>query len=174
MLKNESLEPGEADFSVHGDVARSLTRADLMVMVALVAISGVLLILWSHLGDELIPVNNGVAYDSKTYAQITREPLASLFGGLDIHRVQRVVPSLVVFLMLAPFGLHTSTTALLLGFQVLNYTLIALTAVLWWATARRRNWAAANQVKRRRFPRTSRTNLSQNPVPVPSFARLHS
>ncbi|HEX6485803.1 MAG TPA: hypothetical protein VF012_03765 [Nocardioidaceae bacterium] len=137
MLKNESLEPGEADFSVHGDVARSLTRADLMVMVVMVAISGVVLILWSHLGDELIPVNNGVAYDSKTYAQITREPLASLFGGLDIHRVQRVVPSLVVFLMLAPFGLHTSTTALLLGFQVLNYTLIALTGVLWWATARR-------------------------------------
>lgn len=122
---------------MHRGAARTLTRTDLQAMVGLVALSATVLIAWSHLGDELIPVNDGVAYDSTTYAQIVRDPWSSLFGGLDIHRVQRVVPSLVMFVLLAPFGLHTSTMALLIGFQVMNYALLALSSALWWAIARR-------------------------------------
>jgi hypothetical protein len=128
---------------MHTDTTRSLTtrslvRADLYVMAALVALAGTVMILWSHVGHEMIPVRAGIGYDGTVYSAVTRDPMGTFLGGtLDVHRVQRVVPSLIVYLMLRPFGLHTSNTAIVIGFQVMNYALMALAAWLWWQIARR-------------------------------------
>lgn len=119
---------------------RSLTGADLRRMVAAVLLAGLALVLWSHVGDELIPVKDGTGYDGSVYAEIVRDPVGSFTGDLrghwDTHRAQRVLPSLVVWGVLKPLGLHTSTTAIVLGFQVLNYLLLAASAALWWLVAR--------------------------------------
>lgn len=118
-----------------------MTGADLRRMVAAVLLAGIALVLWSHLGDELIPVNDGTGYDGMVYAEMVRDPVGSFTGDLrghwDTHRAQRVLPSLVMWGMLKPLGLHTSTTAIVLGFQVLNYLLLAGSAGLWWLVARR-------------------------------------
>lgn len=119
-------------------VSRSLTRIDLLAMLAIVATTGTVLILWSHLGSELIPIRGGIGYDGTTYARITRDPVGVVLGNqLDVHRVQRILPSLVVHLMLRPFGLQTSDMAIIVGFQIFNYALMMLAAAVWWLIARR-------------------------------------
>lgn len=119
-------------------VTRSLTRTDLLAMLAIIATTGTALILWARLGSELIPVRGGIGYDGATYASMTRDPVGVILGNqLDVHRVQRVLPSLAVHLMLRPFGLHTSNPAIVVGFQVFNYALMLLAAAIWWLMARR-------------------------------------
>lgn len=124
--------------NVHRDVRRSLRLSDLGLMLVLVAGFGTGFVLWSHLGHELIPVRDGIGYDGRTYAHITSDPVGTVLGNtLDVHRVQRVVPSLAVHLMLRPFGLQASPAAIVVGFQVLNYALMALASLLWWQITRR-------------------------------------
>lgn len=120
------------------DPAHSLRRLDLWLMIGLVALAGAVMILWSHLGSELIPVRKGIGYDGTVYSAITRHPIATVFGDqLDVHRVQRIVPSLVVFVMLKPLGLNTSNPAIVIAFQILNYLMMALSAFLLWQITRR-------------------------------------
>jgi hypothetical protein len=119
-------------------VTRSLTRTDLVAMLAIIASTGTALILWSHLGSELIPVKRGIGYDGVGYAKIVRDPVGVVLGNqLDVHRIQRILPSLVVHLMLRPFGLHTYNPGIVAGFQVLNLALMLLSAAVWWLIARR-------------------------------------
>lgn len=119
---------------------RTLVLLDLYAMVALVALAGTVMVLWSHVGHEMIPVRGGIGYDGTVYSAVTRDPMGTLFGGiLDVHRVQRVVPSLVVHAMLRPFGLQEDNAAIVLGFQAMNYALMAAAALVWWHVARRLN-----------------------------------
>ncbi len=131
--------PGEAVLTTdHRSRTGTLRASDLVWMLAIVATTGTALVLWSHLGSELIPVRDGIGYDGATYAKVVQDPSGVLLGHqLDVHRVQRVLPSLVVHLMLRPFGLHTSDAAIVVGFQILNYTLMALSTLFWWRIARR-------------------------------------
>lgn len=125
--------------------ARSLRLADLWAMLGIVGLGGVLMIAWSHLGHEITPIRNGIGYDGHTYAAIVRDPFGIIFGHrLDVHRVQRIVPSIVVYAMLRPFGLSTSNPAILVAFQVLNYVLMAASAFMWWQVTNRLrlSWAA--------------------------------
>lgn len=122
----------------HRAAPRSLTGTDLVIMLTLVATTGTVLVLWSHLGSELIPVRRGVGYDGAVYSSVTRDPIGTIFGHrLDVHRVQRIVPSLLVHVLLRPFGLQTSNPAIVVGFQLLNYGLMVLSAAVWWHIARR-------------------------------------
>jgi hypothetical protein len=119
---------------------RSLVLLDLSAMVALVALAGTVMILWAHVGHEMIPVREGIGYDGTTYSAMTRDPMKIVFGGiLDVHRIQRVVPSLVVYSVLRPFDLNESNPAIVIGFQVLNFALMAAAAYVWWLIARRLN-----------------------------------
>ncbi len=123
---------------------RSLVLLDLYAMVALVALAGTGMILWSHVGHEMIPVHGGIGYDGTLYSKITRDPMGTVFGGtLDVHRVQRVVPSLAVYAMLRPFHVHDANPAIVLGFQVMNYALMVASAFVWWLIARRLNLSRA-------------------------------
>jgi len=123
---------------------RSLVLLDLYAMVALVALAGTVMILWAQVGGEMIPIRDGIGYDGTTYSAMTRDPMKIVFGGiLDVHRVQRVVPSLVVFAVLWPFGLNESNPAIVLAFQVMNFALMAAAAYVWWLIARRLNLSRA-------------------------------
>jgi hypothetical protein len=121
-------------------VRGTLVRADLLAMLAIVAVTGTVLVLWSRLGNELIPVRGGIGYDGATYAAMVRDPMEIILNNrLDVHRVQRILPSVVVHGMLRPFELHRSYPAILLGFQIFNYALMLLSAFVWWRMAQRLN-----------------------------------
>ena len=74
--------------STHRRGTRSLSSSDLAGMLGIVVLAGTALVLWSQIGDERIPVRDGLGYDGITYARITRDPGGTVLGnGLDVHRI---------------------------------------------------------------------------------------
>lgn len=106
-------------------------------MVALVVLSGTALVVWSHYGNELFPVNRGTGHDGRGYAWMAQRGPSYVFGqNLDSHRIQRIVPSLVAFAVLKLLNVSPTFPTIILTFQMLNYAMIACSAVLWWQAAR--------------------------------------
>lgn len=119
------------------DVSGRVTSADLGGMAGLVALAGAVLVLWAHLGGELIPFKDGTGYDGYVYAAMAADPLSmDELKGFDTHRAQRVVPSLLAGLVLAPLRIEDWAPAVVLWFHVYDFVLIALATVLWWRTCR--------------------------------------
>jgi len=114
-----------------------LPGTDARLMAVLVLAAGIVMILWAQLGDELIPVEDGQGFDGLAYADITRDPGQILDDRLDAHRIQRVVPSLIAYVALRPLGLHTSTSAIIVCFQLLNLVFMIVCCYLWFSTARK-------------------------------------
>jgi hypothetical protein len=113
------------------------SRPTWIPMVAAVGVVGLIGIAWAQFGGELIPVRDGIGYDGASYAAITRQPMRILQGEVFDHHVQRALPSLLVHFALWPFGLAQSDPAIIVGFQVLNYLLIAFACPIWADIARR-------------------------------------
>jgi hypothetical protein len=108
------------------------------LMAAIVIASGAVMIAWSHLGDELIPVRRGLGYDGLNYADWVKDPANTIFAGnASHHRIQRIVPSLLVHGVLRPFGLHDSEPAIIVAFQLLNLSLLVLGCFVWMSISRR-------------------------------------
>lgn len=112
-------------------------------MVALVLGVGLVMCLWAWVGGERIDTNDGTGFDGKTYARIVAHPELVFDHGLDMHRIQRVAPSLLVYALLAPFGVNGNPVAVIAVFQVLNFLALALAALLWWKVARHLELARA-------------------------------
>ena len=93
--------------------------------------------LWAWLGGERINHNNGLGFDGSTYALITADPGVIWDGTLTGHRIQRILPSLAVYVVLTPWGLHTSGEAVIVTYQVLNLVALLASAWLWLLVCRR-------------------------------------
>lgn len=107
-------------------------QVDRHAMAALIVIAGVATILWAHLGKELIPVRGGLGYDGATYAGVVRNPSGWLLDAhISGHRVQRILPSLLIHLVLRPFGLQAVDTAIILAFQVYNFAMLVVGVYVW-------------------------------------------
>ena len=120
-----------------GDRAEdTATTRDLALMIAILAAAGLVAGLWAWWGGERIPTHNGLGFDGHTYGKIARDPSLIFEHRLDMHRIARVLPSVIAFLLIAPFGLPASNEAVVAAFQVLNYAALAVAALLWWQVAR--------------------------------------
>lgn len=106
-------------------------------MLAILAAAGLVACGWAWWGGERIPTNDGLGFDGLIYGRIVEEPGLIVHHGLDLHRIQRIVPSLMALALLAPFGLDDDHTAIVVVFQVLNYLALLLSCLLWWQIARR-------------------------------------
>lgn len=110
---------------------------DTVLMATVCVLAGVVAVTWGQAG-ELIAARDGIGYDGAVYAGVVRAPGEWLAEAtISHHRVQRVLPSLVVHLVLRPLGLHESTTAIIVAFQVLNFGMMAVGAAVWTSIARR-------------------------------------
>lgn len=107
-------------------------------MAGLVGGAAALMVLWAQFGGELIPVRDGVGYDGATYAGIVRNPEGWILNGeLDSHRIQRILPSLLLHAVLGLLGIEPNDTAIIWGFHILNTVLLIGSAYLWSGIARR-------------------------------------
>ncbi len=106
-------------------------------MVGLLALAGVALGTWAWLGDERIPTNNGAGFDGWFYWQVVKDPSLIVDHGLNLHRFQRIVPCLLVWALLRPFGLNTEIDAVVATFMGVNFVLLMVCSLLWWQVARR-------------------------------------
>jgi len=80
---------------------------------------------------ELIPVFNGLPYDSTVYAGITREFAACTYNiKLDTYYMQRLFPCAIVGGFAKLLHFNTDRTYLIDAFRLLNLTAINITAVL--------------------------------------------
>ena len=112
------------------------TRKDLIVMVSLLLGAGIVSCVWSWWGGERISINDGTGFDGEVYASIVQDPGVILDHGLTLHRIQRIVPALLAYVLLATFGLTSEPAAIVAAFQVMNYAALALACLLWWQVAR--------------------------------------
>lgn len=111
---------------------------DRHLMAALVVFAGLTAIVWAQTGGELIAARDGLGYDGSVYAGVVRNPSGWILDGqISAHRVQRVLPSLIVHGGLRPFDLQGSNPAIIVGFQVLNYSLMAVGAYVWSSISER-------------------------------------
>jgi hypothetical protein len=97
--------------------------------LALVLLYGVVQIAWG----ERIPVTDGLGtYDGRRYGEIAKELRREVLeDGLDLFRLQRILPSVLVHGALAAAGSDFSTGDVVLAFLVLNLIVQLGLVVVW-------------------------------------------
>jgi hypothetical protein len=102
--------------------------------LTVVFVYGLVQILWG----ERIPVTGGLGtYDGRRYGEIARDPRREIVEeGLDLFRLQRILPSVVVHLALRATGSSLDISAIVHAFLVLNWILQLLLVFVWRALAR--------------------------------------
>jgi hypothetical protein len=109
---------------------------------------------------EKIPVNHGFGWDGHFYGAVASNFPTRLFSeppgqGISSYYVQRILPSGVVYYGLRLFGVPTLTQTgdgwvpsenLIVGFEVYNLILLALTAWFWVKVLRRLELRAGGMV----------------------------
>lgn len=121
-----------------GNRVRDLFRShDALLMVVLVAALWTVQMVWAWYGGERIPVRDGAGFDGGDYAAITADPGMILRGEVSTHRIQRILPSLLAWALLAPWGQHGNVDAVVATYQVLNLMALVGCLVLWYAVCRR-------------------------------------
>jgi hypothetical protein len=97
-------------------------------MLAVVLILG----LGNVLFGELVPAGEGFGWDGVTYAEMVRRLGAMIADGqLSRYYSQRILPSLIVRTGLAVSGADLSNRNIILGFELLNLTALAIGVVVW-------------------------------------------
>jgi len=111
-------------------------RSDLQFLfpaLILVMAIGLVQILWG----ERIPPGDGLGWDGRFYALIAEEfPRLVFHKQLDGYRLQRVLPSGVVYVGLGALGVTRTDQNVVRAFSVLNLTLLLLSVVVWARIAR--------------------------------------
>lgn len=121
-----------------GERVRDVFRGhDLVLAVGVLVALWVVQILWAWVGGERIDVGGGAGFDGSVYAAITADPGVILSGEVSTHRIQRILPSVLVWLLLAPWGQQGNVDAVVVTYQVLNLLALAACLVLWYAVCRR-------------------------------------
>lgn len=110
---------------------------DLAALAGILVAAWVGQMLWAWLGGERLDFGRGLGFDGQTYARISADPGVILEGRVTTHRIQRVLPSLVVFLLLRPFGAQGDVETVIALYQVLNLMALLASAWLWFAVCRR-------------------------------------
>lgn len=105
-----------------------------ILALALVFLYAVGQIVWG----ERIPLTEGLGtYDGRRYGEIARDFRREVFvDGLDLFRLQRVLPSAIVHVALAAAGSSFPSAEIVRGFLVLNAALQLLLVPLWRGIAR--------------------------------------
>jgi hypothetical protein len=86
---------------------------------------------------ETIPAGGGFGYDGVTYAKMVAEIESMIATNeLSTYYAQRILPALLVKSGLWLFDLPASPENIILGFRVLNFSLLAACALFWFAIAR--------------------------------------
>lgn len=114
-------------------------------MIALVAVGGVITILWG----ERIGVHQGQGWDGEAYSSWARDfPGEILHKGVTVFQSNRVLPSAVIYYVLGALGVARSIPNVILAFQILNLLtllgsvvlLVRIAVILEWSRAA--TWAA--------------------------------
>jgi hypothetical protein len=87
---------------------------------------------------ERIPVTDGLGtYDGRRYGEIAKDPRREIVEeGLDLFRLQRVLPSLLAHAALRLLGSPVDTPHVIAAFLLGNWLLQLLLVLIWDATAR--------------------------------------
>lgn len=105
---------------------------DTVIAMLLIVASGLL----GTFAGERIPVNGGLGWDGKDYAEIARSAPDLSAAAVSAYRLQRSLPSLVVGLLLSTLGIPPSDEALATAFSLLNTLLLGVTCMSWGRIAR--------------------------------------
>lgn len=109
-------------------------RAFLFPALVLLLAWGLGQVLWG----ERIPVRGGFGYDGRHYARIAEDfPRVVFEERLDAYRLQRVVPSALVWAALAALRAPHDPAHVRLGFELLNLGFLVVALVAWAAIAQR-------------------------------------
>lgn len=117
---------------------RNVPARDWAAMMLIAAVVGALLITWATVGREVIPHFQGVGFDGWIYAQVAADPVGVIDGRdrLDGHAVNRVGPSLVLHGVFLLAGIEPTSAAIVLAFQIFNFTLVVIGCALWMGIVR--------------------------------------
>jgi hypothetical protein len=109
-------------------------RAFTPAAFALVFLYGLAQLAWG----ERIPVSDGLGtYDGRRYGEIARDFRREVFDeGLDLFRLQRILPSAVVHLALRATGSSFETRDIVRAFLILNWLLQLALVLVWREIAR--------------------------------------
>jgi hypothetical protein len=91
-------------------------------------VTGFAQIIWG----ETLPVNNGLGWDGRRYANVTAAFSDHVFGGqLNSYELQRILPSAVLSLALNLLGMQKTDGNIVRGFQIYNLMLLLVCSLLW-------------------------------------------
>ena len=79
---------------------------------------------------ESIPVSSGLGWDGIFYAEIAVDPFGQIkSGNVEKQRIQRILPSIIVYLIINMGGRDLNHQNVIIGFQILNALCMTLSCV---------------------------------------------
>lgn len=109
----------------------SMIQLPLSFLVVLLSVAAFLLL------PETIPAGGGFGFDGVTYARMVVEVESMIATGeLSTYYSQRILPALLVKTGLWVLDLPTSPENIISGFRVLNFSLLSICVLLWFAIAK--------------------------------------
>ena len=116
-----------------GQAARVFDLAFTVPALLMVAGAGLAQALWG----SLISAGNGIGWDGEAYARYAMDFGGQVLGGkVDAYRLQRVLPSGIVHLLLRAFSLPRDAPHVVSGFLALNLALLAASVPVWRSICR--------------------------------------
>lgn len=81
---------------------------------------------------ENIPVSSGLGWDGTIYAKIALNPIESLIKGeLAYERIQRILPSIISYLIIKLLNRELNIPNIIIAFQLLNAFSMTLSILYW-------------------------------------------
>jgi len=122
--------------------APALDLAFTVPALLLVACAGLAQALWG----SLISAGNGIGWDGEEYARYAMDFGGQVFGGkIDGYRLQRVLPSGIVHVLLSALGLPRDPRHVVAGFAALNLALLTASVFVWRAICRAASVSASGR-----------------------------
>lgn len=80
---------------------------------------------------EVLPVAHGFGWDGQTYAAMTRSFSAAVDDGESVYRLQRLIPSLLISMVMRTLHISRNDAHVLAAFRIYNAVILVFSAYVW-------------------------------------------